>query len=108
MSTPTKLFLEWNDHDGQYQVHDKDGFVFDGGSFEPKEAIAHARTVSDVPIHIGEFQDIEQVCVSEKPIGAIEDTETFISALAEIGGMKVIKCFNDEMNFIGYTMEVKE
>ena len=104
----SKLFLEWNDLDGQYKVQDKDGFPF-GNSYEPLDAIKHARMVTDEPISMGEgVGDIEQVIVSEKPTGIIADAEVFISALAEIGGMKVTKYYDDNMNFIGYGMEVQE
>lgn len=108
MAAPDKLFLEWNDIDGQYHVNDKHGHAFGGGSYEPTDAIKHARIVSDAPIEFSKFADIDNVCVPEKPTGAIEDAEMFISALAEIGGMKVTKCFNDDMHFIGYIMELVE
>ena len=49
-----------------------------------------------------------KVCVPEKPDGAIADTHTFIAALAEIAGMEVTKNFDDNMHFIGYTMELVE
>ena len=104
----SKLFLEWNDLDGQFKVQDKDGFPF-GASFEPLDAIKGARMVTDEPISMGEgVGDIEQIIVTEKPIDAIADAEVFISALAEIGGMDVTKYYDDNMNFIGYGMEVKE
>ena len=107
MST-AKLFLEWNDNDGQYHVNDADGFPFGGGSYEPTDAIKHARMVTDEPISMGEgVGDIEQVIVHEKPTGTLEDAELFISALAEIGGMNVTKYYDDNMNFIGYGMEVQ-
>lgn len=107
--TSPKLFLEWNDHDGQYHVNDADGFAFGGGSFEPTDAIKHARVVSDAPIYIGETQSgIPEQVVSETPLGTIADAEQFISALAEIGGMKVTKLYDDNMHFIGYTMEVQK
>ena len=109
MPSPTKLFLEWNDIDGQYHVNDRDGFAFGGGSYEPTDAIKHARTVSKAPIKIGTtYSGFEEQCVAEKPTGAIEDAEMFMSALADIGGMKVTKLYNDDMNFIGYTMELVE
>lgn len=109
MSAPTKLFLEWNDHDGQYHVNDKKGHAFGGGSYEPTEAIQHARTVSNAPINIGDsYAGFERICVNEKPADAMEDSEMFIAALAEIGGMKVTKIYDDNMHFKGYTMQLKE
>ncbi len=108
MLKAAELFLEWNDNEGQYQVQDADGHSLAGGSYEPTDAIKHARTITTAPIKFSEFEDIENVCVSEKPDGAIADSEVFISALAEIAGMKVKKCYDDNMNFIGYTMELIE
>ena len=102
MSSP--LFLNFNDIDGKSHVTDKDGFAF-GDGHEPADAIQHARVVTEDPINIGETCGIPTVCVSEKPDDAIADGEEFISALAEIGGMKVTKLYDDYMNFIGYTME---
>ena len=107
MSSPTKLFLEWNDIDGQFHVNDSDGFAFGGGSYEPTDAIEHARTVSDAPIHIGETDSgIEKLVVPSRPSGTIDDAEEFISVIAEISGMNIYKLYNDDMNFIGYKMEL--
>lgn len=107
MSTP-KLFLEFNDIDGKFHVNDKEGFAF-GDGYEIPDAVQHARMVSKAPIDFGEsYSGLERVMVTEKPDGATADSETFIAALAEIGGMKVIKNFDDNMHFIGYTMELIE
>lgn len=51
------------------------------------------------------YAGFTRLMVTEKPSEAIADSETFISALAEIGGMKVTKLFDDNMHFLGYTME---
>ena len=108
MVAPTKLFLEFNNIDGQFHVNDKDGFAF-GQGHEIPDAVQHARTVSNAPIDFGEsYSGLERVMVTEKPEDAIADTESFIAALAEIGGMKVTKNFDDNMHFIGYTMELIE
>jgi hypothetical protein len=108
MSAPTKLFLEWNDIDGQYHVIDKEGHAFGGGSYEPTEAIKHARMVSDAPISFGDsYAGFERHCVHERPEHALTDHELFIQALAEIGGMKVTKLFDDEMDFMGWVMEAE-
>lgn len=100
-----KLFLNLNDIDGKFHINDEDGFSF-GDGYEITDAIQHARMVTDEPIDIGDAYDgFSRLCVSEKPQGAIVDSESFIAALAEIGGMKVTKLFDDNMHFIGYTME---
>lgn len=38
----------------------------------------------------------------------IQDKDELIRALAEIGGMKVITMFDDNLNFKGYKMELME
>ena len=79
------------------------------GSHEPTTSIKSARTVTDAPISIGDsYAGFERLCVSEKPDNAEADGENFIQMLAEIGGMKVTKLYNDDLHFIGYTMELKE
>lgn len=109
MSPPKKLFLELNDIDGQYHVNDENGFAFGAGSHEPTTSIKSARTVTDAPISIGDsYAGFERLCVSKKPDNAEADGENFIQMLAEIGGMKVTKLYNDDLHFIGYTMELKE
>jgi len=108
MSAPTKLFLEFSDIDGQFHVNDKDGFAF-GNAHEIPDAVKHARVVSDAPIDFGDSHaGFERVMVTKKPDGAMEDSEVFIQALAEIAGMKVTKYFDDNMHFLGYGMELIE
>lgn len=105
----SKLFLKQNQDHSQFEVLDTNGKAISEGSYEITEAIKNARKVSDAPIDFGNsFAGFERLCVPEKPLWAIEDTEMFIAALAEIGGMKVKKLFNDDMNFIGFTMELIE
>ena len=103
MSSP-KLFLEFNDIDSLFHVNDQDGFAY-GMGHDPVSAIKHARVVTDKPISIGEICELPTECVSEKPDGAIADHDVFIAALAEIAGMKVTRVFDDNMTFVGYTME---
>lgn len=107
MAAPTKLILEFNDIDAKFHVNDKNGFAF-GDGYEPVDAIKHARVVTNAPIDIGESCGLPNICVAEKPDDAIADAEVFISALAEIGGMEVTKVFDDNMNFVGYTMKPVE
>lgn len=106
MSSP--LILDFNNIDGKFHVVDKDGFGF-GDGYEIPDAVKHARTVTNEPISFGEsYSGIDRVMVTEKPQEAEADSEQFIAALAEIGGMKVTKLFDDNMHFIGYTMELVE
>lgn len=104
MQSPNKLFLEFQ-NDSKFHVIDSDGKTI-GAAYEIPEAIQEARKTSKAPIDIEDSHaGFERLCVAEKPIEAIADSEVFISALAEIGGMKVKKLFDDNVNFIGYTME---
>lgn len=108
MAAPTKLFLEFNDIDGQFHVNDKNGFAF-GQAHEIPDAIQHARTVTNAPIDIGESHaGFSRQCVPVKPDHAEEDSEVFIQMLAELAGMEVTKLFDDNMHFIGYTMKLAD
>ena len=109
MAAPTKLFLEWNDIDGQYHVNDKDGYAFGAGSYEPTDSIKSARSVSDAPISFGESHaGFDRVCVPEKPDHAEEDHDEFIAMLSELAGMKVTQYYDDNMHFLGYGMDLDE
>ena len=100
-----KLFLEFSNIDSQFHVNDENGFAF-GNGYEIIDAVAHARMVTESPINFGDsYSGLERVMVPKKPDEVIVDTEECIAALAEIGGMKVTKLFDDNMHFIGYTME---
>lgn len=107
MQAPNKLFLEFQ-NDSKFHVIDSDNNTI-GAAYEIPEAIQEARKTSKAPIDIEDSHaGFERLCVAEKPSEAIADSEVFISALAEIGGMKVKKLFDDNMHFIGYTMEPLE
>ena len=107
MSSP-KLFLKQNSIDGKFKVVDENDFPF-GDAYEIPDAIKSARTVTDKPIDIEDnYAGISRLVVSEKPKGAIIDKDMFIAALAEIGGMKVNKYYDDNLNFLGYGMELVE
>lgn len=101
----SKLFLEFNNIGGKFHVLDEKG-NHKGDGYEPTDAIKHARTVTKDPIYLGETCDLPTYCVSERPDNATADAEIFISELAEISGMKVKRLFDDDMHFIGYTMEL--
>jgi len=105
MSTPTKLFLEFRE-DSKFHVVDKNGQTF-GTGYEIPDAVKEARHhVPNAPIDFGDsFCGFSRLMVTEKPPEAIEDSEKFMSALAEIGAMEVTKLFDDNMHFIGYIMK---
>ena len=108
MTAPVKLFLEFNNIDGKFHVNNAKGLAF-GTGHEIPDAIQSARVVADVPIDIGESHaGFERHCVVKKPVNAEADSEVFIQMLAELAGMKVTKLFNDNLHFLGYTMELKE
>ena len=106
MSSP-KLFLEFM-KDGRFHVIDEAKKSY-GSGYEVEDAIQEARKVTDDPIDFGDsFSGASRLIVSEKPENAEADADQFITQLAEISGIKVIKNFNDKMNFIGYTWELVE
>lgn len=107
MQAPNKLFLEFQ-NDSKFHVIDSDNNTI-GAAYEIPEAVKEAREVSDAPI---DFEDDHagnhRIMVTEKPDNAITDTHTFLAALAEIAGMEVTINYDDNMHFIGYTMEPLE
>ena len=104
MQSPNKLFLEFQD-DSKFHVIDENKKSI-GVAYEIPDAVKQARLVSNAPIDFEDsYAGFTRLMVTEKPSEAIADSETFISALAEIGGMKVTKLFDDNMHFIGYTMK---
>lgn len=103
----TSIFLRFM-NDGKFHVIDENNKSY-GSGYEVEDAIKEARKVTDGSIDFGDsFSGASRLIVSEKPDDAMVDAENFMVALAEIGGMKVIKNFNDKMHFIGYTMELVE
>lgn len=106
MSSP-KLFLDFQ-NDNKFHVIDEHKNTI-GAAYEIPDAIKEARKTSKAPIDIEDsYAGFQRLCVAEKPDNYESDTENFIAALAEIGGMKVTKLFDDNMHFIGYTMELIE
>ena len=100
MVAPTKLFLEKNHIDGRFKVLDEKGFAFGDGEM-PDEAIQSARIVSNAPIYFG-----SGVAVPNKD--EVFETHECIQELANLAGMKVRQAYDDNMNIIGWTMEVVE
>lgn len=100
----SKLFLEFRNDSKFHVVTDDTTSIGEG--YEIPEAIQQAREISNAPIDIEDSHaGFSRVCVPEKPSDAIEDSEVFIQALAEIAGMKVTILFDDNIHFLGYTME---
>lgn len=102
-SSIRKLYLKFMDDSKFHVVDEHDNSI--GEAYEVPDAVKQARLVSNAPIDFEDsYAGFTRVMVTEKPSEAIADSETFIAALAEIGGMKVTKLFDDNMHFIGYTM----
>ena len=101
----SKLFLEFQ-NDSKFHVIDENNKSI-GEAYEIPDAIQQARNISKAPIDIEDSHaGFSRVCVPEKPSDAIADSDVFIQALAEIAGMKVTKLFDDNIHFLGYTMEL--
>ena len=104
MAAPNKLFLKLQD-DSKFHIVDETGHSH-GANYEIDKAIKEARKTTNAPIDIEDsFAGFKRLCVPEKPDNAEEDTEVFIAMLAELAGMKVTKLFDDNVHFLGYTME---
>ena len=102
-----KLFLEFR-NDSKFHIIDENGASY-GRGYEIPDAINDVRKITDSPIDIEEsYEGFTRLCVPEKPDNAIADSRQFIAALAEIAGMKVIEHYDDNVNFLGYTMELAE
>ena len=103
--TSPKLFLQfWNDN--KFHVVDETGYSY-GEDYEITPAIKEARKRSHAPIDIEDSHaGFSRLCVPEKPENAEADSEVFIAMLAELAGMKVTKLFDDNMHYLGYTMEL--
>lgn len=74
-----------------------------GDGYEIPDAIACARKRTDEDILC------DAGVITTKPAKEfIQDKDELIRALAEIGGMKVTKMLDDNLNFKGYSMELIE
>ena len=120
MAAPTKLFLDYNSFDSSYpwKVLDQEGKVFGSGEI-PEDAIKSARIVTNAPIYAnsqfkglieGEplldvryLEDIDEETV-------LYGSEEIMEAMAELGGFKVYKVYDDRFNrfVMGYSFEVVE
>mgnify|MGYP007104064157 CR=1 FL=1 len=100
MSSNT-YFLEKNPIDDRFKVDDQDGFPFGDGKM-PNDAIHGARALGITePIHFGSGVNVND----EKDVFT---TDELISELANLAGMKVKCVYNNDMNIIGWTMELIE
>ena len=103
--------IEYNSLDHRFKVTDENGFCF-GDGIRARDAIASARIVLDEsdPIYYGENLSIPSKAVGRT--GADETIYTTIEsiavALAELSGFKIRKVVDDNLNLIGYTMELVE
>ena len=116
MSSPTKLFLEQNPFDSRWKVLDNDEFCF-GSGHTPEDAIRSARVVTDAPIYANSnFKGIIDAVldVPFKTPNELSEDETIyskdelIEVLAELGGFRIFKIYDDYRNLLGYTMELVE
>lgn len=104
MAAPTKLFLKFK-NDSKFHIVDQHDQTI-GAAYEIPDAIKAARKVSNAPIDIEDsYAGFSRLCVPMKPDNYEADTENFMAMLAELAGMKVTKLFDDNIHFIGYTME---
>lgn len=107
MAAPTKLFLDFQ-NDNKFHIIDGNGKSY-GEDYEIPPAIQEARKITNAPIDIeNSYAGFSRLCVTEKPENAEEDSEVFMAMLAELAGMKVTKLFDDNIHFLGYTMEPED
>ena len=100
----SKLFLKFQNDSKFHVVDEQDQTI--GAAYEIPDAIKEARKVSNAPIDIEDsYAGFRRLCVPVKPDNYEADTENFMAMLAELAGMKVTKLFDDNVHFLGYTME---
>lgn len=105
MSSPN-LFLELNTIDNRWKVIDENGLAF-GDGLTKREAIESARIVTDEPISFGACHEIPNMIVTNTD-KVLFNHEEIIESLADLGGMKVTKIYDDEFGLLGYSMELKQ
>ena len=116
MNASTKLFLDYDSFHETWKVLDKEDICYGTGDC-PEHAIESARVVTNAPIYANsQFKGI----VDGEPILNVKyltdiDEETVIygseeimEAMAELGGFKVTKVYDDDHFLMGYTFEVVE
>ena len=99
----SKLFLKMNDGvDPLFLVVDEDNRRL-GQGYEIPDAISSARktTNADIECNAG-------IITTSPASEFIQDKDELIECLAEIGGMKVTTMFDDNLNFKGYSLDLKE
>ena len=115
MST-TKLFLDWDSFNEVWKVLDKEDICYGTGDC-PENAIKSARVVTNKTIyansqfkgivdgeptlHVKYLTDIDEETV-------LYGSEELIEAMAELGGFRVNKVYDDDHFLMGYTFEVVE
>ena len=114
----TKLFLDYDSFESRYPwaVLDTSGKVFGTGE-TPEDAIKSARIVTNAPIYANsQFKGIinGEPVLNVKYIEDIDEetvlygSEEIMEAMAELGGFKVAKVYDDDHYLMGYTFEVVE
>ena len=111
-----KLFLDYDGFNDTWEVLDNDNICYGRGNY-PEEAIKSARVVTNAPIYANsQFKGL----IDGTPVLSIKYTdeatdettlygaEEMIEAMAELGGFKAYKVYDDNHYLMGYTFEVVE
>ena len=113
---PQKLFLDYSGFREEWGVKDTNDVSYGTGDC-PEEAIRSARIITNAPIYANsQFKgliDGEPLLNVKYLDEATEDTvlygaEEMIEAMAELGGFKAYKVYDDDHYLMGYTFEVIE
>lgn len=116
MAAPTKLFLDHDSFNEVWKVLDKEDICYGTGNC-PEYAIKSARVVTNAPIYANsQFKGIvdgEPVLTVKYLTDIDEETalygsEEIMEAMAELGGFKVFKVYDDAHFLMGYSFEVVE
>jgi hypothetical protein len=111
-----KLFLDYSGFREEWSVKDDNGVSYGCGDC-PEEAIKSARVITNAPIYANSqykgLIDGEPVLRVKYLDEATEDTvlygaEELIETMAELGGFKAYKVYDDDHYLMGYTFEVIE
>ena len=116
MAAPTKLFLDHDSFHDVWKVLDKEDICYGTGDC-PEDAIKSARVVTNAPIYANsQFKGIvdgEPLLTAKYLTDIDEETvlygsEEIMEAMAELGGFKVFKVYDDDHFLMGYSFEVVE
>ena len=112
----SKLFLDYSSFREEWKVLDTDNVPYGCGDC-PEEAIKSARVITNAPIYAN--SDFKAL-IDGEPLLRVkylteihEETtlygaEEIMEAMAELGGFKVYKVYDDDHYLMGYSFEVVE